>query len=288
MFIVEVGTEYMTDDPDDKKRGALWLEVGEWVKTSGAHLMSGKHESTFNEDASYWMTTELIVSSEQMLHLLMWKHVKCQVKSDLRNVAASSAFDRAVAKSTPQGVPARDEFNHKVEVHMPGQALSNYNETMLLEDSCTDALQSVLDKGWRIIAACPQPDSRRPDYILGRFNPERLVAHNNGALRGSDVGIDPYQSDRRIRVSDHVSLTTSITAAPDPADLNAITDGLLMSMPRALVASPAVSDPGPAPMVVAMHESGTETPAVAPRPFIWATATPTFETVKGGIEIRKV
>jgi hypothetical protein len=63
--------------------------------------------------------------------------------------------------------------NAKCHVHMPGQALATYNETMLLQDSCTDELQRHLDSGWRMIAACPQPDARRPDYILGRFNPER-------------------------------------------------------------------------------------------------------------------
>lgn len=28
-----------------------------------------------------------------------------------------------------------------------------------------------LDAGWRILAVCPQPDQRRPDYILGRTKP---------------------------------------------------------------------------------------------------------------------
>lgn len=75
-------------------------------------------------------------------------------------------------------------FNSKCEVHMPGQALSIYNETLLLENRCTDALQESLDSGWRIIAACPQPDARRPDYILGRYNPNRTVPeHRDGAKR---------------------------------------------------------------------------------------------------------
>jgi hypothetical protein len=54
---------------------------------------------------------------------------------------------------------------------MPGQALATYNDTLLLEDSCTDRLQEALNTGWRIIACCPQPNSRRPDYIMGRFSP---------------------------------------------------------------------------------------------------------------------
>lgn len=63
-------------------------------------------------------------------------------------------------------------YNNKCEVSMPGQALAMYNETLLLCDACTDKLQQELSNGWRIIAACPQPDQRRPDYILGRYNPE--------------------------------------------------------------------------------------------------------------------
>lgn len=65
-----------------------------------------------------------------------------------------------------------NNYNTKCEIHMPGQALSLYNDILLVEDSCTDAISVHLQGGWRIIAVCPQPDQRRPDYILGRFNPE--------------------------------------------------------------------------------------------------------------------
>lgn len=72
-------------------------------------------------------------------------------------------------------------YNNKCEVHMPGQALAMYNDMMLLDDACTDALQDSLNQGWRIIAACPQPDQRRPDYILGRYNPERSTNDTSAA-----------------------------------------------------------------------------------------------------------
>lgn len=63
-----------------------------------------------------------------------------------------------------------NNYNTKCEVHMPSYAMTLYNEVMIKEDCCTDELQSCLISGWRIIAACPQPDQRRPDYVLGRFN----------------------------------------------------------------------------------------------------------------------
>jgi hypothetical protein len=68
-----------------------------------------------------------------------------------------------------------DTLNQKCDVHIGGGLLLTVNETMLLEDSCTDRLQSELNSGWRILAVCVQPDGRRPDYVLGRFNPDLNV-----------------------------------------------------------------------------------------------------------------
>lgn len=67
--------------------------------------------------------------------------------------------------------PPSHVYNEKCDVHISGNMLSTYNETLLLEDSCSDELQKALNKGWRIIACCPQ-SQRRPDYILGRYNPD--------------------------------------------------------------------------------------------------------------------
>lgn len=61
-------------------------------------------------------------------------------------------------------------FNHKVEAPIPGPHLLSVNRLMLCEDYCTDALQGMLDEGWRMVAVCPQ-EARRPDYVLGRFEP---------------------------------------------------------------------------------------------------------------------
>lgn len=74
-----------------------------------------------------------------------------------------------------------DTLNQKCDVHIGGGLLMTVNETMLLEDSCTDRLQSELNSGWRILAVTVQPDGRRPDYILGRFNPN--LENDGRALR---------------------------------------------------------------------------------------------------------
>jgi hypothetical protein len=73
------------------------------------------------------------------------------------------------------------QFNERCHVHVGGGLITTYNELLLKEDVCTDVLQEELNKGWRIIAVCVQPDQRRPDYILGRYNAD-MDLHDN-ALR---------------------------------------------------------------------------------------------------------
>ena len=72
------------------------------------------------------------------------------------------------------------QFNQKCEVHVPNLGLLNINELAYANDYCTESLQDRLNEGWRLLSICPQPNQRRPDYILGRFveGPHRLRVHN--------------------------------------------------------------------------------------------------------------
>lgn len=74
-----------------------------------------------------------------------------------------------VAPLRPERAP--NMYNERCSVHVPGLGLLLINELQLMEDACTDAVQIALDSGWRIVAVAPQPDQRRPDYILGRTKP---------------------------------------------------------------------------------------------------------------------
>ena len=58
--------------------------------------------------------------------------------------------------------------NERCHVAVPGLGLLVIDDVINLDDCCTDRLRDFLDDGWRIIAVCVQPDTRRPDYILGR------------------------------------------------------------------------------------------------------------------------
>lgn len=133
-----------------------------------------------NDNPSYAATVKVGINDEQLIQLTLSKLIRCEVTnttelavaSDLNDVIAK--FETLVHKfeSITSGPKSTTSYNSKCEVHMPGNLMTMYNNVTYEEDMCTDALQRLLDDGWRIIAACPQPDQRRPDYILGRYDPE--------------------------------------------------------------------------------------------------------------------
>ena len=58
--------------------------------------------------------------------------------------------------------------NQTCRVVVPGLGLLAIAKVKVRYDMCTDDLNVYLTDGWRILAICPQPDQRRPDYVLGR------------------------------------------------------------------------------------------------------------------------
>lgn len=76
-----------------------------------------------------------------------------------------------VAQLETEGHLVRAKLNSGewgVQIHVPNFWLHGVNDVILREDYCTDALQTDLDAGWRILCICPPLDERRPTYILGR------------------------------------------------------------------------------------------------------------------------
>lgn len=121
-------------------------------------------------NASYWMPlgyNETFMATQEEVVTLKLADIDFEIKQE--RVLSYDQLNKNAA-----GAVARDVYhNTRVEVHASNSALMVYNETLLCEDYCTDRLQNELDNGWRIIACCVQPDQRRPDYILGRYNPKR-------------------------------------------------------------------------------------------------------------------
>lgn len=130
----------------------------------------------FDKDSQYsqrLIKADVIVLSGENLLALAVGGIKFEVQRKVDvDVDITKQLMELANKPLTLSTGGGTTYNNKCEVHMPGNMLSLHNEICLLEDSCTDELQRFLMQGWRIIAACPQPDQRRPDYVLGRFNPE--------------------------------------------------------------------------------------------------------------------
>lgn len=134
----------------------------------------------------------VVVTERQLADLMiMGQSIHAQASINVAEdpiMRAAQAIEVAaekVARFSESLPEVNNNFNERVEVYTPGAGLMLFNRVMLLQDACSDALQSEMDNGWRIIAACPQPDQRRPDYILGRYDPKYALESgaNNSALR---------------------------------------------------------------------------------------------------------
>lgn len=151
------GDRYYGNDAEEKRR----LQI-EKVQSLGLEEVDGK--------------AEVICTAEQAIELLITGYHSDYGYNGLKE-SVTPVYDVKIAPTVEDlfatladklaaAQPA--SFNQRCQQHQPNEALLNIAETMLLENCCTDELQRHLGNGWRIIAVQPQPDQRRPDYILGR------------------------------------------------------------------------------------------------------------------------
>lgn len=137
-------------------------------------MPEGWRESSYRHSVG---SIDVVLKQQHFFDLL---EAGCNVKLISRHELKESPQDFTNAVEAAERVIERMEsiaasfsersFNDRCDVHVPGLGLLSINRTMLLEDCCTDELARALGNGWRIIAACPQPDQRRPDYILGKHD----------------------------------------------------------------------------------------------------------------------
>lgn len=93
---------------------------------------------------------------------------KCFDKTNADLVEAIQRLDKRL-----QAADNMVHYNQKCHVHVSGLGLLRMREVYVENDCCTDRLNQLLQDGWRIVAACVQPNQRRPDYVLGRAKPQR-------------------------------------------------------------------------------------------------------------------
>lgn len=117
-------------------------------------VWGGQAPNVENRDKGYMWPRELLIDLETDGPLLTSLGLTFEVKN----------FKGCLPLSTviPQGGPVT------VQVQIPHVGLLAMNEVEVLENYCTEQLQTKLDQGWRILCVCPPNAARRPDYIVGR------------------------------------------------------------------------------------------------------------------------
>lgn len=137
-------------------------------------FLSFSEDLTWIENQTYYtiLESDQYVLSKDNIIALALDDIEYKVKSTIDvSVDITQQLIELAERPVKLTTSGGDTYNNKCEVHMPGNLMATYNEMLLMSDSCTDELQTQLNAGWRLVAVCPQPDQRRPDYILGRFNP---------------------------------------------------------------------------------------------------------------------
>ena len=109
------------------------------------------------------------VNSEENLKKV-WLH---DLLMDEGNVEAWNAIGVEITMRKVKGLASNatklPDIVYQISVANVG--LMSVTRVDVLEDCCTDNLQTYLDRGWRILAVCPPNDTRRPTYIVGHTNP---------------------------------------------------------------------------------------------------------------------
>lgn len=169
IYQIEVNTGYTKYETEEEhtaeaaKYREVGIEISPWNEVGTGYLR-------MKESKVIAQGSDLLLYLEKGIQFTVLQ--KLVVDIDPSKVFQEMAEKQEVSYQGPGG----DTYNNRVDVHMPGQFLASYNEVMVMEDCCSDGLQCQISGGWRIIACCPQPDQRRPDYILGRYNPNKEVS----------------------------------------------------------------------------------------------------------------
>ncbi len=119
-------------------------------------LYGGHWERDKDGDIHYWQN--------KLVHIDTFPR---DIGFEVIKIIDHAAFESLEVKRNPA-------FNQKVKVSVSDVGIMKIKHVTVLTDCCTQELQRYIDKGWCILAICPQPDQRRPDYVMGRVTDPNL------------------------------------------------------------------------------------------------------------------
>ena len=144
--------------PDDKGKFKELVKLSEYC-----HIGSSSKEYICDLDLFFTTHPEVKVTMRGMPKT---------VEQNYTHVIQAIIDVQEKLESALQKFDKQIQFNEKVNVHVGGFALMSINQMGFGENMCTEEVQSILNKGWRLLAVMVMPDGRRPDYIFGKHNPD--------------------------------------------------------------------------------------------------------------------
>lgn len=164
--------EYLKKDIEDDRGYSekSWRETYDKERVerdSDYKLVQKSNFLKLEDDGDYLADVSLLMKKFPSVQFSMKGIPKSVSNSDLNIVNMMQEMAEKIEEATSR-FDKQVEFNQRCEVHVPNLGLLNVNNLAYATDYCTESLQDRLQEGYRILAVCPQPDQRRPDYILGR------------------------------------------------------------------------------------------------------------------------
>ena len=155
-------TKIPYSEPSNYGETAKWSELNDEVKYA-KYYQYDLGNGILLKEQEYIQVFKYV----EVLSILDQDTIKHEVNIDLNELS-----DKIMNKVINN---AKHLFNSKLEVHQPNMPLFQYNQYQVIVDECTEDLQNnYIDKGWRVVCICPQPDQRRPDYIVAKYEKENM------------------------------------------------------------------------------------------------------------------
>lgn len=164
---------------DIQAYGKAWEELDEAGWEELRSVLPDNHHNKDNKTKPTYGSFEFLIELDKLRDLVNFHKLEVRISNfDNNYMLVSEGSELSVRLRNLETkyslVMEQIALGGKVmSIHVPNIGLIAFNEVAVLEDACTYDLQDRLDTGWRICAVCSPNGQRRPDYILGRFNPNK-------------------------------------------------------------------------------------------------------------------
>lgn len=158
-----------TKEQMDQFRAHYKCEDSQWVQEDETELWKPDHYWSVQIKEDPIVFKQLFPTIEVVIGEVVETTQALEIVHSLQRIEKQLAT--AMMQPKTAGVPNKPTYQSdgKTRVAMPEWFIAHIRTVDVLVNCCTDRLQEELNDGWHILAICPQPGQRRPDYIVGKL-----------------------------------------------------------------------------------------------------------------------